>query len=96
MGAARAGVPDLLAGLLRDRVDLAAVGAEVELAVGEREAALDGAVGLEAPLLGALVGAALYGNIYYQRQYHQEYGKSPGAFFKEITCFLHTHQLRRA
>src|SRR3954470_22113500 len=57
MGAARAGVPDLLAGLLGDRVDLAAVGAEVELAVGERQTALDGAAGVELPLDRAVVDA---------------------------------------
>src|SRR4029078_9027897 len=57
MGAARAGVPDLLAGLLRDRVDLAAVGAAVALAAGEREAALDGAARVELPLDRAVVDA---------------------------------------
>src|SRR3954466_14517192 len=57
MGAARTGVPDLFAGLLGDRVDLAAVGAEVELAVGERQAALDGAAGVELPLDRAVVDA---------------------------------------
>ena len=47
--AARRRAPDLAAVALADRVDAAAVGAEVQLAVGEREAALDRAVGAEAP-----------------------------------------------
>ena len=55
VGAARAGVPDLLAGVLVDRVDLAAVGAEVELALGQREPALDGAAGAEPPRRAAAV-----------------------------------------
>ena len=57
MGAAGAGVPDLLARVPADRVDLAAVGAEVQLAVGQRQAALDRTGGAELPLDAAVVDA---------------------------------------